>query len=56
MPSRPSPVRALRQLRPYDLRGAARLATQATAGISRVAEGVHQSGCRGAPRRGVRGA
>lgn len=33
----------LRQLRASDLRGVARLATQATAGISRVAEGVHQS-------------
>lgn len=43
MPSKPSPARALRQLRPSDLRGAARLATQATASISRVAEGVHQS-------------
>lgn len=43
MPSKPSPARALRQLRPSDLRGVARLATQATAGISRVAEGVHQS-------------
>ena len=43
MPSKPSPVHALRQLRPSDLRGAARLAAQATASISRVAEGVHQS-------------
>jgi len=33
----------LRQLRVSDLRGVARLATQATTGISRVAEGVHQS-------------
>ncbi|MFN4119788.1 esterase/lipase family protein [Acidovorax sp.] len=33
----------LRQLRASDLRGVARLATQATAGASRVAEGVHQS-------------
>ena len=33
----------LRQLRASDLRGVARLATQATAGLSRVAEGVHQS-------------
>ncbi len=37
---RPNP---LRQLRASDLRGVARLATQATRGISRVAEGVHQS-------------
>lgn len=43
MPSKPSSARALRQLRPSDLRGVARLATQATASISRVAEGVHQS-------------
>jgi hypothetical protein len=33
----------LRQLRASDLRGVARLAAQATTGISRVAEGVHQS-------------
>jgi len=49
MPSKPppsrstGPARALRQLRPSDLRGVARLATQATASISHVAEGVHQS-------------
>jgi pimeloyl-ACP methyl ester carboxylesterase len=43
MPSRPPAVPALRQLRSSDLRGVARLATQATRGISRVAEGVHQS-------------
>lgn len=34
---------AARQLRASDLRGAARLATQATAGVARIAEGVHQS-------------
>jgi len=34
---------ALRQLRPSDLRGAARLAAQATTGVARIAEGVHQS-------------
>ena len=34
---------ALRQLRASDLRGAARLATQATAGVARIVEGVHQS-------------
>lgn len=34
---------ALQQLRVSDLRGVARLAAQATTGISRVAEGVHQS-------------
>ena len=33
----------LRQLRASDLRGVARLATQATTSITRVAEGVHQS-------------
>ena len=33
----------LRQLRASDLRGVARLATQATTHITRVAEGVHQS-------------
>ena len=33
----------LRQLRASDLRAVARPATQATTGISRVAEGVHQS-------------
>lgn len=36
-------TRPLRQLRPSDLRGVARLAAQATTSISRVAEGVHQS-------------
>ncbi|CAN7205786.1 triacylglycerol lipase [Acidovorax sp. Leaf78] len=35
--------RPLRQLRASDLRGVARLATQATTGITRVVEGVHQS-------------
>ncbi|PJI99332.1 PGAP1-like protein [Acidovorax sp. 69] len=39
----PAPANPLRQLRASDLRGVARLATQATTGISRVAEGVHQS-------------
>ncbi len=39
----PAPASPLRQLRASDLRGVARLATQATTGISRVAEGVHQS-------------
>ena len=33
----------LQSLRPADLRGAARLATQATAGVARIAEGVHRS-------------
>lgn len=40
----PAPsTKALRQLRASDLRGVAQLATQATTGISRVAEGVHRS-------------
>ncbi len=40
----PSPrANPLRQLRASDLRGVARLATQATAGASQVAEGAHQS-------------
>ncbi|MGC4366568.1 hypothetical protein [Hydrogenophaga sp. R2] len=34
---------ALAQLRPSDLRGTARLAVQATAGVTRIVEGVHQS-------------
>ncbi|WP_182119712.1 alpha/beta hydrolase [Acidovorax sp. FHTAMBA] len=49
-PSRPRAALApvprsnpLRQLRASDLRGVARLATQATTSISHVAEGVHQS-------------
>ena len=41
--SRPGGKGPLQQLRATDLRGVARLATQATSGISRVAEGVHQS-------------
>lgn len=32
-----------RRFRPSDLRGSARLATQATAGVTRIVEGVHQS-------------
>ena len=42
-PSGTVPASALRQLRASDLRGVARLATQATTGVTRVAEGVHQS-------------
>lgn len=48
--SKPSPdnaaraaMAALRHLRPADLRGVARLATQATTGVTGIAEGVHQS-------------
>ncbi|MBC7919191.1 MAG: alpha/beta hydrolase [Rhodoferax sp.] len=33
----------MKHLRPTDIRGAAQLATQATVGVSRIAEGVHQS-------------
>lgn len=42
---------ALKHLQASDLRGVARLATQATLGVSRIAEGVHQSvlGTLGAP-------
>ncbi len=39
-PKQKSPTR---HLRPSDLRGAAQLATQATLGVTRIAEGVHQS-------------
>ncbi len=42
-PTKALKANPLRQLRASDLRGVARLATQATTGISRVAEGVHQS-------------
>lgn len=50
----------LRQLRASDLRGVARLAAQATTGISRVAEGCTSRcwarwGCRAVPSRVVRG-
>ena len=38
-----APRNPLRHLRASDLRGAARLAAQATSGVSRVIEGVHQS-------------
>lgn len=40
LPPRP---KVLRHLRASDLRGVAQLATQATAGVARIAEGVHQS-------------
>jgi pimeloyl-ACP methyl ester carboxylesterase len=40
LPPRP---KVLRHLRTSDLRGVAQLATQATAGVARMAEGVHQS-------------
>lgn len=40
---KPAPRNPLKHLRVSDIRGAARLATQATTGMSRVVEGVHQS-------------
>jgi hypothetical protein len=40
LPPRPQ---VLRHLRASDLRGVVQLATQATAGVARIAEGVHQS-------------
>ncbi len=39
----PSPKTVLAHVRPTDLRGVAQLATQATLGVTRMAEGVHQS-------------
>ena len=39
----PKQKKPTRHLRPSDLRGAAQLATQATLGVTRIAEGVHQS-------------
>ena len=42
MPTPPRPTRAA-HLRRSDLRGVAQLATQATAGVARITEGVHQS-------------
>lgn len=41
--TRPSPKSPLRHLRASDLRAAARLATRATLGTTRIVEGVHQS-------------
>ena len=39
----PVPKNSLKHLRASDLRGVAQLATQATAGVTRIAEGVHQA-------------
>ena len=39
----PSPKNPLKHLRASDLRGVAQLATQATAGVARITEGVHQA-------------
>jgi pimeloyl-ACP methyl ester carboxylesterase len=41
--NRPAPKNPLKHLRAADLRAIAQLATQATAGVARMAEGVHQS-------------
>ena len=49
--ARPTSKKPLQHLRVSNLRGAAQLATQATAGVARIAEGVHQAVLRtlGAP-------
>ena len=39
----PAPKNPLQHLRASDVRGIAQLATQATSGVARIAEGVHQS-------------
>ncbi len=41
--TKPPPKNPLRHLRSSDLRAVVQLATQATAGVTRIAEGVHQS-------------
>ncbi|MDX1303640.1 alpha/beta hydrolase [Photobacterium sp.] len=41
--TKPDPQKPLKHLRASDIRGIAKLATQATLGVTRVAEGVHQS-------------
>lgn len=43
MPKRPPSSHPLRHLNAADLRGLAQLATQATASVARITEGVHQS-------------
>jgi len=42
-PPSKKPLKPLKHMRATDLRGMAQLATQATAGVARIAEGVHQS-------------
>ncbi len=42
-PRTPASQNPLNHLRTSDIRGAAQMATQATAGVTRIAEGVHQS-------------
>ena len=51
------PEKSPRHLRASDIRGVVQLATQATVGVSRIAEGVHQSvwstlGAPGGPQNG----
>jgi pimeloyl-ACP methyl ester carboxylesterase len=41
--AKPRSKNPLKHLQPSDLRGIAQLATEATAGVTRIAEGVHQS-------------
>ena len=41
--TKPPSRNPLKQLRVSDLRGVVQLATQATEGVARIAEGVHQS-------------
>jgi pimeloyl-ACP methyl ester carboxylesterase len=41
--AKPPSKNPLKHLQPSDLRGIAQLATEATAGVTRIAEGVHQS-------------
>ena len=43
VPKKPLSKNPLKHLRTSDIRGAAQMATQATAGVTRIAEGVHQS-------------
>lgn len=42
-PKKTSAIKGLQHLRPSDLRAVTQLATQATRGVTRIAEGVHQS-------------
>jgi pimeloyl-ACP methyl ester carboxylesterase len=55
-----NPIKPLKHLRPSDMRAVAQLATQATQGVARMAEGVHQSiwstlGLPGGPDQTTRG-
>jgi pimeloyl-ACP methyl ester carboxylesterase len=53
--SKPPSKNPLKHLQPSDLRGIAQLATEATSGVTRIAEGVHQSVWRtlGVPNEGA---